>query len=181
MDAFLTRHFGAKFAQMFGSALVHGIYAADSRILSIRAAFPILCQLERRGKSSIVRGAVADMMSFMPQSALSENEATEPYDLGEVPNLMKGVSVYSFREGMQTLTESMAKHLEARPNVDLLLGDGVRRLRKVDGYFEVSSPPKGWRLLTPPFSSSVHHRLREAYHLDSRRGRVAASATSLLA
>ncbi|TFK84861.1 Protoporphyrinogen oxidase [Polyporus arcularius HHB13444] len=135
VDAFLTRHFGAKFARMFGSALVHGIYAADSRILSIRAAFPILCQLERRGRSSVVRGAVADTMSFMPQSALSETEATEPYDLGEVPNLMKGVSVYSFREGMQTLTEYMAKHLETRPNVDL----GVRRLRKVDGYFEFTT------------------------------------------
>jgi hypothetical protein len=35
VDAFFTRRFGATFARTLGSALVHGIYAADSRELSV--------------------------------------------------------------------------------------------------------------------------------------------------
>lgn len=64
MDVFLTRHFGTDFAQTFGSALVHGIYAADSRLLSTRAAFEVLYRLERwSGNDSVVRGALAALMS----------------------------------------------------------------------------------------------------------------------
>ena len=45
VDEFLTRHFGIDFAQLFGSALIHGIYAADTRMLSVRATFPVLCRI----------------------------------------------------------------------------------------------------------------------------------------
>ena len=59
VDAFFTRHFGPDFARTFGSALVHGIYATDSRVLSVRSAFSMMCELEERGKGSAVRGAWA--------------------------------------------------------------------------------------------------------------------------
>jgi oxygen-dependent protoporphyrinogen oxidase len=50
------RRFGEPFARTFGSAMVHGIYAADSRILSVRAAFPTLWDAEEKGGGSIIRG-----------------------------------------------------------------------------------------------------------------------------
>lgn len=53
---------------------------------------------------------------------------------------MKGVSVYAFRDGMQTLTDSMAQRLEEQHNVDLPHGYPVKTLTKVDNRFEVGVP-----------------------------------------
>ncbi|KAH9888069.1 Protoporphyrinogen oxidase [Cubamyces lactineus] len=145
VDIFLTRHFGPDFARMFGSALVHGIYAADSRRLSVRAAFTALCRFEEIGSGSVVRGALGEMLPSLGRrrkagDAGALEEAT-PYDLGAVGQLMKGVSVYSFRDGMQTLTDAMVKYLEQRTNVTIVNGDGATSLARIDGgsRFQVST------------------------------------------
>ncbi|KAI0331730.1 Protoporphyrinogen oxidase [Cubamyces sp. BRFM 1775] len=144
VDAFLTRHFGSEFAQTFGSALVHGIYAADSRRLSVRAAFLAMCRLEEAGGGSVVRGALAEMLSSL-KTRKAENanpvEEAMPYELGAIAQLMKGVSVYSFRDGMQTLTDAMVRHLEHQTNVTIIKGDGASSLAKIEGDsgFQVST------------------------------------------
>lgn len=56
LDSFLSRRFSPEFARTFGSALVHGIYAADSRKLSVRAAFPGVWKAEERGNGSVLWG-----------------------------------------------------------------------------------------------------------------------------
>ena len=123
MDSFLTRQFGPKFAQIFGSALVHGIYATDSRLLSTHAAFPMLRRLEETGRGSVVRGAFGEMLTALRSKGKADT--SDNYDLGAVPQLMKGVSVYSFRDGMQTLSEAMAKYLHDQANVEVITGDAV--------------------------------------------------------
>ncbi|CDO71108.1 hypothetical protein BN946_scf184844.g112 [Trametes cinnabarina] len=133
VDAFLTRHFGTDFAQTFGSALVHGIYATDSRLLSVRATFSAMCRLEENGKGSVVRGALNEMVSsWRIHRKGHENATASPpvYDLGEVSSLMKGISVYSFRDGMETLTGAMASYLRQRENVTIVQGDGVATLAR---------------------------------------------------
>lgn len=137
VDAFLTRHFGGEFAQTFGSALVHGIYAADSRLLSVRAAFPMLCQLEQAGNGSVVRGMIREMLSA---SRKQDAGATDPaaYELGQVAQLMKGVSVYSFQDGMQTLTDTLERRLEEHANVEVVKGDGAAALNRIGSQYEVS-------------------------------------------
>ncbi|KAH9932987.1 uncharacterized protein B0H18DRAFT_984951 [Fomitopsis serialis] len=79
VDAFLTRHFGEAFARTFGSALVHGIYAADARELSMRAAFPQMLEYEKAGRGSAIRGMVA--AAFARGKVATKEEA---YELGEV-------------------------------------------------------------------------------------------------
>ena len=130
VDAFLTRHFGVQFAQSFGSALVHGIYAADSRILSVGAAFPALCLLEENGGGSVVRGAIKEMLSALGPTSNANTSSPESYELGSVPRLMKGVSVYSFRDGMQTLTDAMVEYLGRQPHVEIVTGDSILALSK---------------------------------------------------
>lgn len=118
VDSFFTRRFGASFARTFGSALVHGIYAADSRKLSVRAAFPAILDAEQRGMGSLVRGMLIP----------SKKKAEEPYELGKIEEMMRGVSVYSFRDGMETLTRALETTLRATPNIEILQGTHVSSL-----------------------------------------------------
>ena len=141
-DAFLTRRFGEAFARTFGSALVHGIYAADSRNLSVRAAFPSMWNAEERGWGSVVRG-------FMLRPSSSEKH---DYHLGDVPRLLNDASVYSFQDGMQTLTSALERDLLARSNVHILRDVGVTSLElQIDQKFKVCpSRIKVVSLLTSP-------------------------------
>jgi protoporphyrinogen/coproporphyrinogen III oxidase len=129
VDSFLSRRFGQTFARIFGSALVHGIYAADSRNLSVRAAFPILWEAEERGWGSVVRG-------FLLPSRRKSDEDT--YDLGRTLELMHQVSVYSFKNGMQSLTDALEGSLLATKNVDIVRDTIISNLEmSTDGSFKV--------------------------------------------
>jgi protoporphyrinogen/coproporphyrinogen III oxidase len=108
----MTRRFGASFARLFGSALVHGIYAADSRKLSVRAAFPSLWAAEERGWGSIVRGFLMPGKSPSLQS--------DDYEVGDIQALMQGVSVFSFRDGMNTMIHALEEHVKQQPNVRIV-------------------------------------------------------------
>lgn len=110
LDSFMTRRFGEPFARTFGSALVHGIYAADSRVLSVRSAFPSLWDAEESGWGSVARG-------FMrPAKAEGRND----YELGDTLGVMEDVSVYSFLDGMETLTGALTKYLRQKSNIRIL-------------------------------------------------------------
>ncbi|PIL23121.1 hypothetical protein GSI_14430 [Ganoderma sinense ZZ0214-1] len=166
VDAFLTRHFGVEFARTFGSALVHGIYATDSRLLSIRSAFPVMCQLEERGNGSLVRGAVMDMLR---NSRKSKSTAVEeqPYELGDIAELMRDVSVFSFQDGMQTLSDSVANQLQGLAHVEVMKGDRVVALNKSKSGNEFETiTESGKRLLSSHIVSAMPlphlHRLLSA-------------------
>ncbi|TFK49014.1 Protoporphyrinogen oxidase [Heliocybe sulcata] len=122
-DSLLSRRFGPEFARTLGSALVHGVYAADSRQLSVRSAFPTIWTAEENGKGSIVRG-------FMQRRGTSEEPA---YDLGDMEATMKAVSVYSFKDGMYALVDALLKSLKTRPNVRLLPNTAVTSLTSNEG------------------------------------------------
>ena len=129
VDSFLSRRFGETFARIFGSALVHGIYATDYRNLSVRAAFPILWEAEERGRGSVVRG-------FLLPSKRKPDQDT--YDLGRTLELMHQVSVYSFKDGIQTLTNTLETRLLATKNVDIIRDTTVSNLEMLtDGSLKV--------------------------------------------
>lgn len=119
---------------MFGSALVHGIYAADSRKLSLRAAFPSMWDAEERGRGSVLLGSLRT--SGSPQS----NEDTS-YDLGDLQDKMRDISVYTFQNGMSTLVNALVDHLRKQPNVHMY--SGVRtvglRINARNKRFEVTT------------------------------------------
>ncbi|KIK98900.1 hypothetical protein PAXRUDRAFT_133176 [Paxillus rubicundulus Ve08.2h10] len=119
VDEFLSRRFGNEFARVFGSALVHGIYAADSRKLSLRSAFPSLWNTEDRGRGSIVAGLLRAPSSVGDLS----------YDLGELQDKMRDVSVYSFKDGIGTLVNALVKYLREQPNVHMCGGVRIMGLR----------------------------------------------------
>ena len=132
VDSFFKRRFGETFARTFGSALVHGIYAADSRKLSVRSAFPVVWDAEDRGFGGMIRGLL-----IAPRKS---TEREDKYELGEIPTMMRDVSVYSFRDGMQTLTDSLEKALRSSPNVSIIENTTVSRMSlRGAGALEVTS------------------------------------------
>jgi oxygen-dependent protoporphyrinogen oxidase len=134
VDSFLSRRFGPEIARVFASAMIHGIYAADSRKLSVRAAFPSLWEAETRGNGSVVWGF---MKSPSPAQELK-------YEISpELKKIMENTSVYSFKDGISTLTNALAAELKQDKNVDLRVGDAVVSLELDESFavsFKVSNP-----------------------------------------
>ena len=124
MDSFLTRRFGETFARVFGSALVHGIYATDSRKLSVRAAFPSMWDAEERGRGSLVRGLLVPGRAPKAEG--------EKYELGRTLEMMDGVSVYSFRDGMETLTKALEERLRSAANVRILVDTRISGIKMLE-------------------------------------------------
>ncbi|THH03061.1 hypothetical protein EW145_g6562 [Phellinidium pouzarii] len=120
LGAFLTRRFGAKFERLFGSALVHGIYAADSRMLSTKAAFPMLLEAEKRGNGSLVWG----MLRGREKVGLFAG-----YDVGEVRTLVDNASIFSFFDGMESIPKALKSYLNTAQNVTIKTGVDVNGLR----------------------------------------------------
>lgn len=126
LDEFLTARLGPVLARTLGSALVHGIYAADSRRLSVRAAFPSLWSLAQDGRGSIVRGML--LRAARPVAP----EPKDDYDLGSVPAALQNASVYSFRQGMSTLVNALEDALRQRQNVEVLKDASVAAVQRND-------------------------------------------------
>ena len=123
VDAFLSRRFGEDFARVFGSALVHGIYGADSRTLSVRAAFPSLWDAETKGNGSVLWGMMRGGGAKKDENA---------YELGDMLDRMKGVSVLSFKDGIEALPRALEAYLAAKHNVEILKRTTVSGLAMTD-------------------------------------------------
>ena len=119
IDSFLARRFGDMPASKFGSAMVHGIYAADSSQVSVKAAFPSLWSAEERGRGSVILG----LFSSSPRE-----EERDPYELGSTQDLMRGISVFSFKDGMEGLTSSLESYLQNLPNLTIMKGTEVQSI-----------------------------------------------------
>jgi len=137
VDDFMTRRFGSEFSRIFASALVHGIYATDARKLSLRSAFPSIWEAEERGNGSVVSGFLR------PPRHSTSTEETVSYELGDVEERMRDTSVYTFRDGIGTITNALVKYLRGRPNVRMQGGVSITgiRIHPFSKQFEVSKRP----------------------------------------
>ncbi len=99
--AFVRRRLGSEFLDYAIEPFVAGIYAGDPEKLSVPAAFPRLFALEQ-GYGSLIRGQIAGSRERKRRAEKAKNAAVS----------------FSFREGMQTLTDALAR--------DLPIDHGVR-------------------------------------------------------
>lgn len=99
--------------------MVHGIYATDSRKLSVRAAFPTVWEAEERGGGSVVRGF------FKKTDSISKDD----YALGDTGTILSDVSVFAFKDGIRTITDALVRQLRNNSQVQLQSGVDVTSLR----------------------------------------------------
>ena len=93
---FVDRHFGKKFRVLFFDSLISGVWAGDVSKMSVSASFPILKKLESK------RGSLLKSL------------------LGKKPEVVEGKSfpkevtskaLFSFKNGLQTLTDTLREML----------------------------------------------------------------------
>jgi oxygen-dependent protoporphyrinogen oxidase len=93
--AFVRRRLGAEFLDYAIEPFVAGIYAGDPDRLSVPAAFPRLAALEQK-HGSLIRGQIIGARERRRSAEKAKNAAVS----------------FSFREGMQTLTDALARGLQ---------------------------------------------------------------------
>jgi oxygen-dependent protoporphyrinogen oxidase len=111
IDGFARRRAGTEVAELFADAIVTGIFAGDPKLLSVRAAFPRMVELEHE-YGSIIGGMI--------QSAKKRRREAEMR--GEV--YQRGGKLWSFRQGLSLLIDTLTAKLKQPP----LLGATVRRI-----------------------------------------------------
>ena len=114
---FVRRRLGREFLDFAVEPFVSGIYAGDPEQLSVRAAFPRLHALEQR-YGSLLRGAILGARERRRKAGKSKSAAVS----------------FSFRDGMQTLTDALAAAL-----ADVQCGATVVQLaRDPDGSYVIT-------------------------------------------
>jgi oxygen-dependent protoporphyrinogen oxidase len=121
---FARRRAGPEAAAVFADALVTGIYAGDPEKLSIQAAFPRLVALEAEYGSLLKGFAAAARRRRREARARGEPEP-------------EAAMLWSFRDGMRTLIESLWRHL----GHSLCTGIRIRALERI------GDDKPGWQVL----------------------------------
>lgn len=97
IDTFVTRRLGKKMAEELFDPLVTGIYAGDSKQLSVRACFPLMVKWEQEHG-----GLLKGMLKSKKQT--SQTDSFFVKKMGKTP-------IFSLKNGMQGLTDTLANEL----------------------------------------------------------------------
>jgi oxygen-dependent protoporphyrinogen oxidase len=128
---FVKRRLGQEFLDYAIEPFVAGIYAGDPDALSVRAAFPRLVALEDK-YGSLIRGALLGARERKKNAEKAKDRAKS----------------FSFRDGMQTLTDALARGIGA-DNVNC--GASVTAIRREPGGYavEIDAQDGGTTLRAP--------------------------------
>jgi protoporphyrinogen/coproporphyrinogen III oxidase len=123
--AFVRRRLGTEFLDYAIDPFVAGIYAGDPERISVGAAFPKLLALEQ-AHGSLIKGQIVGARARKKNKEVAKNVAGS----------------FSFRGGMQTLTDALAKAV-----APIEYGTAVQRIgRDGDGTFAVEGIRNGTRV-----------------------------------
>lgn len=123
---FFSRRLGPAVADNMASALIHGIYAGDSRSLSVKGTMPSLVALEKE-HGGLFRAILPSLFNSQYQkSQLSKKKSTaqqqREVEMRLDPSLVKKLpqtSIYSFPEGLGEIITALERQLLATPNVEI--------------------------------------------------------------
>ncbi|KND02545.1 protoporphyrinogen oxidase [Spizellomyces punctatus DAOM BR117] len=122
IHGFVERRFGRALADNLVSAVIHGIYAGDSTQLSVRSAMPFLWECEKKhgsvGRGVLAPPAVAPIGDERAPLSVESNDAKK-----FISDIQRNSSIFSFKNGMQTLTDALKRDLDKEENVSFIRGN----------------------------------------------------------
>ena len=104
---FAARRIGRQAADVLVDAMVTGIYGGDPKVLSLRAAFPRMFELET-AHGSLIRAQMAVSRERRRQKQLAAPGIPVPKQTTGAP----AGTLHSFRRGLGTLTDALAANLK---------------------------------------------------------------------
>ncbi len=116
---FAARRIGPEAARILVDAMVSGIFAGNTKNLSVASAFPLLTKLEAE-YGSLIKGMIAKMRAA--RRARAAGGPARQVDAGPGGNLT------SFRDGMETLPAALAAAIPR-----LSLGTGAESIERLPG------------------------------------------------
>ncbi|KAJ8097987.1 hypothetical protein POJ06DRAFT_26456 [Lipomyces tetrasporus] len=162
IGSFMTRRFGPRITERLISAAIHGIYAGDINLLSVKSI------LEYLWKRETTWGSVLPI--WKRRTTL---ETKDPYserhkehlkalleDNKEFMDSLQGTSIVSFRHGMQSLVDRLQEEVLKSGNVTVRYDDPVRHLENVVDGITVTSA-KGAHTYSHVFSALPSRTLAE--------------------
>ncbi|CAL8087989.1 unnamed protein product [Calicophoron daubneyi] len=134
-DQFFRTRFDDEFADYYGSAMLRGIFAGDSRNLSAKACLPLMVKAEETGPNmfiGLLRNAVRSPQDFRMPEVLDKK-------LPAVGKLMPSRTfAWSLLGGMQTLTNALVDHLHRSSSLmSLNTNAPVRKIDFSDDHYRV--------------------------------------------
>ncbi|CAH8665759.1 hypothetical protein MS3_00003509 [Schistosoma haematobium] len=135
VDEFLRSRFDSEFADYFGSALMRGIFAGDSRNLSARACLPTMVKSEEYGPNLIL-GILLSSINRSLDRIVIPNMIDDK--LPQLNNLVPSDAIaWTLSGGLETLINTIVDHLSRKhPHIDLKLNSSVEKLKSLNGCFE---------------------------------------------
>lgn len=113
IDAFVRRRAGREAALVLADALVTGIHAGDPSLLSVRATFPRLVELEQK-YGSVMKGFAASARQRRAEAAAKGEAYQRPG------------TMWSLRPGLRLLVETLRDRLQRPP----IVGACVKRIER---------------------------------------------------
>lgn len=118
VDSFITRRLGANVSNRLVSAMVHGIYAGDHTKLEVQATLPLLPSLERENGSIILAMINRAFNPTIQPQFIASSPAAQSF----IEKIQSIASIYSFKNGIQALTDSLEDSLRRNANVQIIKG-----------------------------------------------------------
>jgi len=101
-----------------------GIFGGQSQSLSVKSCFPILHEYELQ-YGSVGLGMIRQALTRQ------EQEKGDIQKASPTVREMQMMKVYSFKEGIETLTRALEEKLRKDPNMEIRLGTGVEKIQQV--------------------------------------------------
>ncbi len=113
IKSFISRRLGDQIANNLISAVVHGIYAGDTDKLSIKSTFKSLWKMEKD------YGSIAKAVLF---GSKAETYRSANPNAQQFMDKISQKSIYSFKNGIQTLSDALYKKLNTFDHVTIIPG-----------------------------------------------------------
>ncbi|XP_044527899.1 protoporphyrinogen oxidase isoform X2 [Gracilinanus agilis] len=125
VHSFAERRLGSEVASIAMDSLCRGVFAGDSRVLSVRSCFPSLFKAEQTHRSMLLGLLLGSGQSLLLDSPLISQARAERW------------SQWSLRGGLETLPQALGAHLISQ-GVTILKGQPVCGLNFHLGKWQVS-------------------------------------------
>ncbi|KAJ8005359.1 hypothetical protein DPEC_G00145800 [Dallia pectoralis] len=126
IHSFVSRRLGTELADIAIDSLCRGVFAGDSRRLSVRSCLPILYKAEK-ARGSIVLGMLlgSGPEPDVPTSALAKRASQENW------------AQWSLKTGLQNLSEALEERMKDVRSVELHRDSPVKGLRMTGNTWEI--------------------------------------------